>query len=307
MKPPHLIKIICLLSLFSCNQAPEESTGDEIEGLTPVTVTQVTLGSLSEAVSLNATSAFLLKTPVKSDINGYLQDVNIRLGQRVGEGQELFTVRSKESERLGNTLSQLDASLQFSGLVSVKSPSAGFVTELSYQTGDYVQDGEVVAMISDLSNLVFLLDLPYELTPYLAANRTVELTLPDGKTYKGSIESSLPEVDPASQTQSYLIRVPGITSVPEDLVARVTLYKSSKEDVAILPKEAVLADETLSEFWIMRMTDQETAVKVPVTLGLETSDQVEIVSPQLEASDLILLTGNYGLPDTAKVIIENNN
>ncbi len=57
----------------------------------------------------------------------------------------------------------------------------------------------------------------------------------------------------------------------------------------------------------MKMTDSVTAVRVPVIKGLETSDKVEIVSPGLKPSDLILLTGNYGLPDTAKVIIENKN
>jgi uncharacterized NAD(P)/FAD-binding protein YdhS len=55
----------------------------------------------------------------------------------------------------------------------------------------------------------------------------------------------------------------------------------------------------------MKMADSITAVKVPVTRGLETSDKIEIISPRLTASDLILITGNYGLPDTAKVFIEN--
>lgn len=62
-----------------------------------------------------------------------------------------------------------------------------------------------------------------------------------------------------------------------------------------------------TEFWIMKMADSVTAVRVPVTRGLETSDEVEIISPGLSPSDLILLTGNYGLPDTVKVIIENKN
>jgi multidrug efflux pump subunit AcrA (membrane-fusion protein) len=231
--------------------------------------------------------------------------VNIHLGQRVSKGQELFTVRSKESEHLGNTISRLDTSLHFSGLVHIKSPTSGFITALSYQAGDYVQDSEVLATISDLNSLVFLLELPYELNRWLSENKTVELTLPDGKKYKGTIESSLPMVDPVSQTQSYIIHVPGISSIPENLVATVKFNRKSKSSTLILPKEALLTDETQTEFWIMKMTDSTTAIKVPVTKGLETSDKVEIISPILAPSDLILLTGNYGLPDTAKVIIEN--
>ena len=55
--------------------------------------------------------------------------------------------------------------------------------------------------------------------------------------------------------------------------------------------------------WVMKMIDSVTAVKVPVVKGIETSDRVEILRPQFSPNDKILLTGNYGLPDTAKVII----
>jgi multidrug efflux pump subunit AcrA (membrane-fusion protein) len=305
MKISPALKIICLLSLASCHKTTDTGSADTTEGLTPVTVTHATFGSLTDAITLNATSAFLLKTSVKSEINGYLQKVNIHLGQKVSQGQELFLIRSKESEHLGNTISRLDTSLRFTGLVHIKAPAAGYITGLSYQAGDYVQDNEVLATISDLNSLVFLLELPYELNAYLSENKTVELTLPDGKKFKGTVESSLPTMDPVSQTQSYVIHVPGISSIPENLVATVKFSRKSKSDAIVLPKEALLTDETQTDFWIMKMTDSVTAIRVPVTRGLETSDKVEIVSPRLTPSDLILLTGNYGLPDTAKVIIEN--
>jgi multidrug efflux pump subunit AcrA (membrane-fusion protein) len=305
MKISPAIKIICLLSAVSCHRISDSSSLNKLEDYTPVTVTHASFNGITDALTLNATSVFLLKTSVKSDINGYLQKVNIHLGQRVIQGQELFTVRSKESEHLGNSISQLDTSLHFSGLVHIKSPASGFITGLSYQAGDYVQDGEMLATISDLNSLVFLLELPYELKAYLIENKTVELTLPDGKKYQGTVESSLPAVDHVSQTQSFVIRVPGISSVPENLAATVKFLRNSKSDATVLPREAILTDETQTEFWIMKMVDSVTAVKVPVTRGLETSGEVEIISPRLTPSDLILLTGNYGLPDTAKVIIEN--
>jgi multidrug efflux pump subunit AcrA (membrane-fusion protein) len=307
MKISPVLIISCLFSVVSCHQSADTRTEIETEGLTPVTVTHATPGNLTEVVPLNATATFLLKTPVKSDVNGYLQKVNIRLGQKVRQGQELFIVRSKESEHLGNTISRLDTSFRFSGLIPIKSPASGFITELSHQAGDYVQDSEVLVIISDLSSLVFLLELPYELNTWLAENKKVELTLPDGKKYWGTIDSSLPSVDPVSQTQSYVIRVPGISSVPENLVATVTFIKKSESAAAILPKEALLTNETQTEFWIMKMTDSVTAVRVPVTRGLETSGMVEIVTPKLTPSDIILLKGNYGLPDTARVMIMNKN
>jgi len=54
------------------------------------------------------------------------------------------------------------------------------------------------------------------------------------------------------------------------------------------------------------MIDEEQAVKVPVTKGIESNGQVEILSPALSSDDVILETGNYGLPDTAKVVINKD-
>jgi hypothetical protein len=51
----------------------------------------------------------------------------------------------------------------------------------------------------------------------------------------------------------------------------------------------------------MQMVDSTTAVKVPVKKGMETKDRIEILEPQFKAGDKILLSGNFGLPDTAKV------
>ena len=51
------------------------------------------------------------------------------------------------------------------------------------------------------------------------------------------------------------------------------------------------------------MIDSVTAVKVNVIKGMESGDKVEIVRPRFNPNDKILLTGNYGLADTAKVKI----
>ena len=53
----------------------------------------------------------------------------------------------------------------------------------------------------------------------------------------------------------------------------------------------------------MKLINDSTAVKVPVQKGIVTKDNVEIISPTFSTQDKILLSGNYGLPDTALVMI----
>jgi hypothetical protein len=113
----------------------------------------------------------------------------------------------------------------------------------------------------------------------------------------------LPSVDSVSQTQQAFIKVNYKQALPENLIAKVRIVKGSKLNAQSLPKGAVLTDESQSNFWVMKMIDSITAVKVPVIKGMETDGRVEIIRPQFNANDKILLTGNYGLSDTAKVKI----
>jgi hypothetical protein len=53
----------------------------------------------------------------------------------------------------------------------------------------------------------------------------------------------------------------------------------------------------------MRLIDDSTAAKVAVTKGLEINDRIEIISPKFLTTDKFLLTGNYGLADTARIKI----
>lgn len=297
----HLLFFILLNT--SCN--PDKSgTSASTDNRTPATDTTIIRTTLEEYTEMNANSLFLQKSYIKSNATGYLQRVNVGMGTFVPKGKLLFTVKTKESVSLGNSINKLDTSFGFSGIVQIYSNNAGYITKLDHQPGDYIQDGEELAVISDLNSFVFLLNLPYELGNLAAQNPTLELTLPDGTVLQGVLSEAMPNVDPISQTQSYIIKVPA-RELPENLIAKVKLVKKAKQNAWALPKQAVLTDELQRSFWVMKMIDSVTAVKVLIQKGIETSDMVEIVAPKFSASDRILMTGNFGLPDTAKVAIQN--
>ena len=295
------------LLLTSCKTKPEakedKTDSASVKEGTPVTLTSATVGSMDETIELNAVSTFLLKSYVKANATGYLQAVNTQMGKYVTKGQELFVIKTKEAQSLGNTVKILDSALHFEGTMHIKAPGNGYVTQLTYRAGDYVQDNEQLATITDTKNFVFLLNLPYELKPYLQYNKTVQLHLPDGTVLNGILDAAMPTVDAVSQTQSYMIKVNTDKPIPENLIAKVFFVKSAKSNIVSLPKAAVLTDEIQSQFWVMKMIDSFRAVKLPVKKGMETKDRVEIISPSLSPSDKILLTGNYGLSDTAKVSV----
>ena len=306
MKKTFISAGILLLLATSCSTNTEPADENKTSGSTPVTITHAKIGPMEETTELNATSVFMLKTPIKASINGYLDEVLVQPGEKVTRGQKLFVIRTKEAANLGNTVNKLDSSFHFKGEVALYSPGNGFITQMNFLTGDYVQEGEQLASFSSAGSLVFLLELPYELVPYLPLNKEVQISLADGHKFIGSLSNAMPTVDAASQTQSYIIHVPANLQLPENLVAKVRFIEKIKNRTVYVPKDAVLTNEVQSKFWVMRMIDSTTAVKQFIKKGMETSDNIEILSPMLSPTDVILLTGNYGLPDTAKVIIENS-
>lgn len=285
---------------------PADAAGDSVDARTPVTVVAVDRAALTDYIELNAVSAFLQKSYVKANANGYLQSADVYPGKYVDQGQVLFTLKTKEAQSIGNAIEKLDTSLRFNGVNTIKANQHGYITQLNHQSGDYVQDGEQLAVISDRNSFVFLLNLPYELRPVVLGKKSVELILPDGTKLNGIVGPLMPTVDSVSQTQNIVIRVPGAGAIPENLVAKVQIVKTAKPGAQSVPKSALLTNDTETDFWVMKLIDSATAVKVPIKKGIETKDRVEVLSPLFSPGDKIVVTGNYGLPDTAKVRVEDS-
>lgn len=307
MKKINLIFALSLLALlFSCKSKQKQTDEEDIspeDVRTPVTVTSIETSPLKDYVELNATSSYQQSNFIKASANGYLKSVNVKLGEMIHAGQLAFTLQTKEAHALGNTINKLDPSFNFSGIINIRSSANGYIQSLNHQVGDYVQDGEQLAVLADSKSFGFILNLPYELRPYINTGKMLEVDLPDGSHLNGVVSNIMPNVDSVSQTQTVLIKVNSAKTIPQNLIAKVRIVKSQKTNATSLPKQAVLADESQTNFWVMKMIDSITAVKIPVVKGLETNDRVEIIRPQFSPNDKILSTGNYGLADTAKVKI----
>ena len=298
-----VIVIFTLIILSSCNKKAESET--QIHAVIPVTITTIDTSGINSFVDLNATATFLVKNNIKANATGYLNSVNVQNNDYVSRGQTLFTLQTREAKVLGNTINKIDPSLKFGSPIKINAAANGYINYINAQAGDYVQDGDQLAVINDVNSFGIVLSLPYELREFVKPNQELTAFLPDGTTMKTIVQKFISSVDMASQTQNVVLKC-SKTDIPENLIVKVRVYKKSKIKSISLPKSAVLSDETETEFWIMKMINDNTAVKTPITKGITTDDKIEILSPVLNAKDKILLTGNYGVADTIKVKVIKN-
>ncbi|MBC7418527.1 MAG: HlyD family efflux transporter periplasmic adaptor subunit, partial [Pedobacter sp.] len=170
----HIVLILAIAaSICSCKQQVGNTAKESAASVTPVKITTVKDSVLTETVSLTAVSAYLEKSLIKANINGYIQKATALPGKNVGAGQLLFTIITKEAKAIGNAVNKLDPSFKFSGISYIRAAQSGTIIQVNRQKGDYVQDGDPLAAVINKSSLVFLLDLPFEYNKIIQQNKTI--------------------------------------------------------------------------------------------------------------------------------------
>ena len=303
MTRTFLYFIFWIFVVTACKQekAQEEQ---EIIARTPVQVTHIRVGSITDNLILSATTVYLKRNVITAEIPAFITKVNIRLGDRINKGQVLYELQTKESKALGQQAISKDTSLANFGNIKIYAPATGIITTFDkQQTGDYVLEGTQLCTIAESNDLAFQINVPYEFSQFTKTGSPCTITLPDNSVHTAFITTPLTAMNVLAQTQTILAKCQEALFLPENLIVKVMVIKAAAGNKQILAKPCILSDEMMQEFWVMKLSNDSTAVKVPVIIGNKSEKEVELQSPHFDPSDRIIISGNYGLTDTAKVKI----
>lgn len=296
-----LVSAVCFSSCTKKENNAELATSSP---RTPVEATVIHKGSIANQLTLFGSTLYLKRNVVTSPIPAFITDVHIKLGDHINKGDVLYNLETKERRALGQQRSSADTSLNSFGKIMVRASFSGIISTLDkQQLGDYVLEGMQLCTIAESNNLAIQINVPYEYTAFAKPGKSCLLKLPDGREVTATITTPLTSMNALAQTQSILAKPSAALFLPENLIVKVILIKSEATNKTLLPKSAVLSDEMMREYWVMKLLNDSIAVKVPVTIGEKSTEEVEIVSPVFSETDRILTKGNYGLADTARVVI----
>lgn len=292
------------LALFvSCGNKTTNNAEELVVPKAAVTTTSLKKGRIEEQITLNGKTVFLKKNEVVAPISGYITAVNVKYGDKIETGQVLFEIQTRENKALeqsgaGNTISG-----NF-GKITVKATTAGVVNQpILLGTGAYVTEGSTLCTLTDNDDLMVHVNVPFEYHTIMHRGTLCSLLLPDNTTTTGTVYLVRPFVDETSQTQEVLVKPKGSHNWPENMNLTVSFLKSANDTTLLLPKRALLTNETQSKFWVMKIVHDSIAVEVPVQTGIKNDSVVEIISGSLTPKDNIILEGGYGLPDSSVVKI----
>lgn len=294
----YLAPFVAFIIFIPACRQPGKITEKTIVSAIPVKVVSLHRGRISSYFELSATSAFLFKGSVKAPVTGYIENMFINQGDAVENGRLLFTIKTKEAAAV--TRDSLN-SLNFRGIIEVKAAIEGLISTIDHPKGDYVAEGDQLCQIAVPGSFVFILDIPFELSGSIKLNTNCEIVLPDGHPMHGKISSRFPSMTGSSQTERYIVRIGESANLPENLIVKIRIVKETEDNAVSLPKSSILTDETMHNFWVMKLINDSTAAKVIISTGITEKDNVQIRMPVFKDSDLFLSSGNYGLGDTAKV------
>ena len=296
---------ILLFSVFliACKTIPtEEETS--IAPKSPVQISSIRIGEIDDNLLLSATTVYLNRNVITAEIPAFITKVNIHLGDKIIKGQVLYELQTKESKALGKQSFNIDTSITNIGIIKVYAPASGIISTFDkQQTGDYVLEGTQLCTIAESNDLAFQINVPYEFTQFTKVGTHCTITLPDNSVHTAIITTPLSAMNSLAQTQTILAKCKESLFLPENLIVKIQVIKNMKGNKQIVAKPCVLSDEMMQDFWVMKLINDSTAVKVPVIIGNKNDKEIEINSPQFNSNDRIIINGNYGLTDTASVKI----
>ncbi len=302
MNKLFLFLIVLIIPVInSCGDKGEGDTNEPGSG-TPVTITHPFRTSLSDFIELNGNTVFLTKEIVRATFQGFVEKVNKNIGDFVKQGDDLFQIKTMESAAT-DSLNISFNNKQFKGSVKIKAQSDGVVTQLNYHQGDFVSNGEQLSIISNPSSMRIAVSVPYEDVLKVKIGNRCEVQLPGGETLNGILDRNIPKVDSATQTQIYYIKLVNYKQLPENLNVIVRIPFNRSNGVLVLPKSSLVTNVTQDSFWVMKLLNDTTAVKQNIIRGIENDSVVQILDSDLNPESRVILSGAYGLPDTAKVEI----
>jgi len=219
----------------------------------------------------------------------------VRLAYEAAEAQ-------LEQARSGLNLAQhsLDVSLMkapFRGVVASRNAEVGDV--INPMMGSFSSTSGVLTLM-DFSRIKIAIDVSQQDFVRIKKGQVAHLrvtALPD-RVFEGYVSLVNLTADPL--TKKFKVE---ITAENPDLVLRpntfgeITLEVSTHENALVIPQKAVLENK------FVFLAQGDVAQRREVFLGLQNSDLIEVTGG-LKEGEMVIIEGNFGLEDGAKIKIE---
>ncbi len=298
-----LFSIVFSLAIACKNTEEKETT---IKPKAQVEIAGISYGTVKDSLTFFGSTFYRRHNELVASSNGYIKSVRTALGQFVLKGEVLYVLETKEQHALSGQTLMDDSLTNKMSEIKIVTPVNGIVSTFDkQQAGEYVMEGTQLCSISETTDFAFQINIPYEYASLVKTGTPCTIVLPDNSKHNAIFTVRLTNMNVQAQTQVWLAVSNDRLSLPENLIVKVLIPLNSPLKVQIIPRTCLLANEMMTEFWVMKLINDSTAVKTIVKTGKRDTSLVEILSPVFNVDDKLISKGNYGLPDTVNFILNH--
>ena len=188
------------------------------------------------------------------------------------------------------------------GYTEVRAPISGVITTRLVNLGDNVKVGQHLFDLIDFDTIVARVFVPERQLARLREGQLARILAPSfgGETWTGSVLRISPTVDPKTGTVRVTVKIPRQTAMRPGLYVDVELVVAERLDALLLPKRALVFDDT--DAFVFRVGQDDVVERLRVQPQLEDRENVEPgTTDGLAPGDRIVIAGQAGLKSGTKV------
>jgi len=189
---------------------------------------------------------------------------------------------------------------------TIKAPFAGVVARKLVNEGEVVAPGMLgpygMITLMDLSTVVLQVGVGEKDLPSVVKGQeaSVRVDAYPGEVFAGTVENISPAADPVSRLFPVDIHVPNPgAKLKSGMFAKVGVLIETKAGAVVVPLKAVV--EEGGKQFVFVVEPGGVAKKAGVTTGIQFEGLVEITGGLADAAKEVVVEGNFGLRDGAKV------
>ena len=174
---------------------------------------------------------------------------------------------------------------------SIRAPFDGVVIARYVDRGEWISEGETVAMIGKDDVIDIVAQLPEQIIQYVKVGMQVKASA-NGNEFSGTVNAVVPKGDVSTRTFPVKIRAPNKFSLIEGMSAKVTMPQGGVKKTLIVPRDAVISKFGQT---VVFLVQDSKATMLPVqVIGFEDLD-AGVASPGLKEGMLVVVDGNERL------------
>jgi membrane fusion protein (multidrug efflux system) len=308
-----------------CSRKPQPEENAAPPPVVDVTAVPLVRGDMEETIAVEGITEAVRTEKIVSPVSGTVIVVRGVEGMAVDAGDTLAIIRSRESEaaiegarvlleRAATEAQREEARRSYhlavaaQSVAGVRSTTDGIIATRNVNKGELVAEGAELFTVTDLSSIRFTASVPLRDLPRVRLGEPCRIrfaSVPD-VVLGGTVQAIEPSADPRNQSVGVHIAFAALgprqrSIMKTDVFGTARIVTGVRRGVLLVPLPALLRDDETNETSLAVITPDSLAVTVPVTAGFSTDSLVEVSGPGLREGELVIVEGNYGLPDSTRV------